>query len=242
MTENELFSELQKNASKIPRHVAIIMDGNGRWARRRLLPRIMGHRAGVKSVRMAVETSGQLGIKYLTLYAFSTENWSRPKDEVNGLMSLLKEYLRKEVEELRESNVRLHTVGRTHELPEECQEELSRAIEATKNCTGLSLVLALNYGGRAEIIDAVNKAISDVKKGPVSESKFRSFFYLPELPDVDLLIRTSGEQRVSDFLIWQSAYAEFFVTNRFWPDFRKIDFLKAIRDFTGRERRFGGVQ
>ncbi|MDD5091320.1 MAG: isoprenyl transferase [Candidatus Wallbacteria bacterium] len=241
MTETELLGLLSERKAMLPAHVAVIMDGNGRWARKRLLPHIMGHRAGVKTVRMVVETAGTLNIKYLTLYAFSTENWSRPQEEVNSLMNLLREYLRKEVDSLKRNNVRLQAIGRIHELPISCQEELARAREVTASCTGLNLVLALNYSGRMELLDAVEKAVTQVRKGPISEAKFRSFFYLPELPDVDLLIRTSGESRVSNFLLWQCSYAEFHIAARLWPEFRKIDFLKAVADFTNRERRFGGT-
>ncbi|MDD2715747.1 MAG: isoprenyl transferase [Candidatus Wallbacteria bacterium] len=240
-TENELMSELSRAGTNLPRHIAIIMDGNGRWAKKRFLPRIVGHQEGVKSVRMAVETAGKLGIQYLSLYAFSTENWSRPKDEVNGLMTLLRDYLRREVKKLKKNNVRLSAVGRTHELPAESEKELRKAIAETRDCGGLNLVLALNYSGKTEILDAVNKALEQVTAGPLSESKFKSFFYLPELPDVDLLIRTSGEMRISNFMLWQCAYSEIYVTPRFWPEFRKIDFLRAIQEYTKRERRYGGV-
>jgi undecaprenyl diphosphate synthase len=243
MTEKELIKLLASQSERLPYHIAVIMDGNGRWAKRRFLPRIMGHRSGVKSVRTVVQTAAKLHIPYLTLYAFSTENWARPKDEVNALMKLLNEYLKKEVKELKKNNIRLKAIGRISELPTNCQKALNEAIEYTKNSTGTTLVLALNYGGRAEIIDSFNKIISEnpkIKK--INEELLKENFYFPELPDVDLLIRTSGEERISNFLLWQCAYSEIYITTRLWPEFRAIDFLHAIHNYLKRERRFGGVK
>ena len=231
---------------KIPRHIAIIMDGNGRWAKRRGLPRIFGHRAGIESVRDVVRTCSDLGVEYLTLYTFSSENWRRPNDEVQALMSMLKRMLNREVDDLNRRNVRIKAIGRLHRLPKDVQEELKKAIEKTKNNTGLKLYLALSYGGRAEIIDAFKKAYEKIKNGEMNidelnEENFNEFLYDPELPDPDLLIRTSGEMRISNFLLWQIAYTEIYITPTLWPDFRKDDLLEAIEDFSQRERRFGGV-
>ncbi len=231
---------------KIPRHVAIIMDGNGRWAKQRGLPRIFGHRAGIESVRDVVRTCSEIGVEYLTLYTFSSENWRRPPDEVKYLMSMLKRMLRREVEDLNRRNVRIRAIGRINQLPEDVRKELDRAIEKTKSNTGLKLYLALSYGGRAEIIDAFKKAYSLIRDGKITieeldEESFSQFLYDPELPDPDLLIRTSGEMRISNFLLWQIAYTEIYITPTLWPDFRKDELLKAIEDFSHRERRFGGV-
>ena len=222
------------------------MDGNGRWAKRRGLPRIFGHRAGIESVRDVVRTCSDLGVEYLTLYTFSSENWRRPSDEVQALMSMLKRMLKKEVDDLNRRNVRIKAIGRIKRLPEDVQEELKKAIEKTKNNTGLKLYLALSYGGRAEIIDAFKKAYKRISSGELTiddlnEENFYQFLYDPELPDPDLLIRTSGEMRISNFLLWQIAYTEIYITPTLWPDFRKDDLLEAIEDFSRRERRFGGV-
>jgi undecaprenyl diphosphate synthase len=231
----------------LPRHVAIIMDGNGRWAKKRSLPRIAGHRAGAHSIREIVRFSGELGIEALTLYAFSTENWKRPHQEVGLLMQLLKQYLRSEVEELRRNNVRLLTIGNREDLPREIQEELRRAIQATEPCTGLRLVLALSYSGRADLVKAVKEIAGRVKSGEKSLSSIREetigrALSTGGLPEVDLLIRTSGEMRVSNFLLWELAYSEFHVTKILWPDFRVRHFVAALRDFQKRKRRFGGVE
>ncbi len=231
---------------KIPRHVAIIMDGNGRWAKQRGLPRIFGHRAGIESVRDIVRTCSDIGVEFLTLYTFSSENWRRPPDEVKSLMSMLKRMLRREVDDLNRRNVRIRAIGRIEKLPEDVRKELYRAIEKTKGNSGLKLYLALSYGGRAEIIDAFKKAYRLIEQGKMSiddlnEESFQNFLYDPELPDPDLLIRTSGEMRISNFLLWQIAYTEIYITPTLWPDFRKDEFLKAIEDFGRRERRFGGV-
>ncbi len=228
------------SGKELPKHVAIIMDGNGRWAKKRGLPRIFGHRAGTKSVKEAVRTSGQLGIEILTLYTFSTENWARPRAEVNALMELLCRMLRKEADELDRSNVRLCAIGRVNELPEAVQKYLDRAIHRLKKNTGLILNLALNYGGRQEIVDAVNNILLEkIKK--VDETTFGRFLYTRELKDPDLVIRTSGEQRISNFLIYQTAYSEYYSTPVLWPDFRSIDLYEAIDEYQQRERRFGSA-
>jgi undecaprenyl diphosphate synthase len=231
----------------LPRHVAIIMDGNGRWAKKRHLPRIAGHRAGALSIREIVRLGGELGIEVLTLYAFSTENWKRPPREVGLLMQLLKQYLRNEVAELKANNVRLTTIGNREDLPREIQTELDRAIEATSRGTGLNLVLALSYSGRADLTKAVKNICFQVKKGKLSpgglnESHITQALSTAPLPEVDLLIRTSGEMRISNFLLWEIAYSELYITKTLWPDFRNRHFLAALRDFQGRKRRFGGVQ
>jgi undecaprenyl diphosphate synthase len=230
----------------LPRHVAIIMDGNGRWARERGFPRIEGHRRGSESVREIVRVSGELGIEYLTLYAFSIENWNRPKPEVSALMRLLEFYLKQEIAELDKSNVRLAAIGRVHELPAGAQKQLEKSIDALKKNTGLTLVLALSYGGRAEIVDAVRSICREVKAGRLSgvdidEKVISQHLYTRSIPDPDLLIRTSGEMRVSNFLLWQISYAEMYVTETLWPDFRKAAYLKALEDYSGRNRRFGLV-
>jgi undecaprenyl diphosphate synthase len=230
---------------RLPRHIAVIMDGNGRWAKKQFLPRAAGHRAGVESVRSTIEACSRLEIDALTLYAFSVENWKRPKDEVNTLWSLLLRYLRQELDSLTENGVRLKVIGRTAELPAEVQTELASAVARTAANTGLTLTVALNYGGRSEIVDAVNQAIAEARSEGddvrVDESSFEKYLYTVGLPDPDLLIRTSGEVRVSNFLLWQIAYTEIWVTDKLWPDFREADLLEAILDFQGRERRFGGL-
>ena len=231
----------------LPRHVAIIMDGNGRWAKKRHLPRIAGHRAGAQSIREIVRLSGELGIEALTLYAFSTENWKRPRQEVRLLMQLLKQYLRNEVAELLENNVQLGTIGNTQDLPPEIQQELRKAIQATAHCTGLKLVLALSYSGRADLARAVREIARKVQSGKlapaaVSEKNITQSLSTAHLPEVDLLIRTSGELRVSNFLLWELAYSEFHITKTLWPDFRTPHFINAVRDFQKRQRRFGGVE
>ncbi|MEO0225977.1 MAG: isoprenyl transferase [candidate division WOR-3 bacterium] len=233
----------------IPQHIAIIMDGNGRWAKKRGLPRIVGHREGVESVRAIVKAASELGIKYLTLYTFSTENWQRPKDEVDFLMDMLKELLIKETPELHKNKVRMLFIGRTSDLRPDIQEEIKRSIELTKNNPGLVLCLALSYGGRGEIVDAVKKILntdrrSKIDLNEVDETWFRNFLYHPEIPDPDILIRTGCEKRIrlSNFLIWQSAYTELYFTPKLWPDFRKKELQSAIEDFQKRERRFGRVE
>ena len=229
----------------MPRHIAVIMDGNGRWAQKRFLPRAAGHRAGVEAVRASIEGCRRLGVEALTLYAFSVENWKRPKDEVNTLWGLLRRYLRQELDSLISNGVQLRVIGRVDELPQDVQDELGDAIAQTAGNQGLILNVALNYGGRSEIVDAVNAAIASAKAAAgevrLDEDAFEKYLYTAGLPDPDLLIRTSGEVRVSNFLLWQIAYTEIWVTQKFWPDFREIDLLEAILDFQGRERRFGGL-
>jgi undecaprenyl diphosphate synthase len=228
--------------SRLPQHIAIIMDGNGRWARQRLMPRIAGHRAGVSSVRQCVETCAQLGPGALTLYAFSTENWKRPSFEVQALWRLLRLYLRSELSTLMSNNVRLSAIGRLHELPRATQQELERVIALTAGNTGLQLNLALNYSGRADITDAVRAMLAaGVQPAVVDEEFIGRHLATAGLPDPDLLIRTSGEMRVSNFLLWQIAYSEFVVTNTLWPDFRRSHLLDAILEFQSRDRRFGAV-
>ena len=231
---------------RLPRHVAIIMDGNGRWAKLRHKRRVEGHRAGIASVRDVVETSARLGLQVLTLYAFSVENWKRPKTEVSTLMGLLKRYLRMELRTLLDNNIRFQVIGRMGDLPRDVQEELQRGIERTRERTGLLFNIALNYGGRAEITDAVRRLVADAQhtgRDPASidEPLIASYMYTAGQPDPDLLIRTSGEMRISNFLLWQIAYAEIWVTDVLWPDFRRKHLLQAVVDFQKRERRYGGI-
>jgi undecaprenyl diphosphate synthase len=229
----------------IPRHVAIIMDGNGRWARRRGLPKIAGHRAGAGSVDEITRAAAEAGVGVLTLYAFSTENWKRPKEEVGALFKLLEHYLVKEIARLKKNNIRLSVIGDLKALPQSTREKLAEAIESTKDNTGMVLNIALNYGSRSEIAAAARAIARDVKNGvirdaDIDEGLFSRYLYTRGLPDPDLLIRTSGESRISNFLLWQASYAELYITNKLWPDFRKGDFKKAIREYQRRERRFGG--
>ena len=234
----------QIDLDRLPRHIAIIMDGNGRWAKRRHLPRIAGHRAGISAVRQAVEACARLGVPYLTLYAFSIENWKRPHTEIKLLMGLLREYLKKEIGELNRQNIRLEVIGRIQELPKPVLQDLQNALDRTRQNTGLRLVLALNYGGRAELVDAVQELIAQAKrKGSITvdEALVSEHLYTSGLPDPDLLIRTSGEMRLSNFLLWQVAYAELWVTETLWPDFTQKDLFRAIIDFQKRERRYGGL-
>ncbi|MFI5346824.1 MAG: polyprenyl diphosphate synthase [Elusimicrobiota bacterium] len=222
-----------------PRHVAVIMDGNGRWAAARGLPRIAGHKAGVDSVRAIVRAAGELGIEALTLYSFSTENWLRPAEEVGELMKLLSWALNKETLDLDKNKVRLSAIGRLDALPKAVQTELAKAIDRLKDNKGLHLVLALNYGGRQEISDAVNKALAAGEK--ITEESIGRHLYAADVPELDLMIRTSGEMRISNFLLWQAAYAELHVTPVLWPDFRKEHLVAALEDFQSRDRRFGGL-
>jgi undecaprenyl diphosphate synthase len=227
---------------RLPAHVAIIMDGNGRWAGRRHLPRVEGHRAGTRAVREVIETSARVGLQYITLYAFSVENWKRPAAEVATLMALLKRYLRSELNTLLANNIRLRIIGRTHELSPDVQHELQVAIERTCHNTGTVLTIALNYGGRAEIVDAVRTALAQgLRPDELDEARFASLLYTQGQPDPDLLIRTSGELRVSNFLLWQIAYSEIHVTDTFWPDFRRTHLFEALLDYQRRERRYGGI-
>ncbi len=234
----------QLDLDRLPRHIAVIMDGNGRWAKRRRLPRIAGHRAGIRAVRQAVEACARLGVPYLTLYAFSVENWKRPHTEIKLLMSLLREYLKKEIDELNRQNIRLCVIGRIGELPKPVQKDLEIALERTRANTGLRLTLALNYGARTELVDAVRELvkISGGNGAPaVDESTLSEHLYTRDMPDPDLLIRTSGELRLSNFLLWQAAYSEIWVTETLWPDFTQLDLFRAIIDFQKRERRYGGL-
>ena len=225
----------------LPLHVGIIMDGNGRWAVKRGLPRIEGHRKGAETTEKIVIAASNLGIKYLSLYAFSTENWKRPKEEVNFLFSLMYEYVRSKLNLFLENNVKFRAMGRLWELPDYLQEGFAWMEEQTAHCTGMTAVFAVNYGGRQEILDAVNRIL---KSGldSVDQETFRRYLYIPELPDLDLLIRTSGELRISNFLLWQSAYTELWFTDTLWPDFTEEEFKRALEDFSRRERRFGGIK
>ena len=229
---------------KLPRHIAVIMDGNGRWAQQRSLPRIAGHQAGVEAVRQTVETCRELGVPVLTLYAFSRENWQRPKWEVRALMGLLAQYLRSEIKKLKKNDIALRAIGNLDQLPDKVRELLARAEEQTAVGRAMVLNLALSYSGRLEIIRAVRNLVQDVRQGKVEaegidEALFEQYLYTRGLPDPDLLIRTSGEYRLSDFLIYQLAYAEIYVTKTLWPDFRKKDLVAAITEYQNRERRFG---
>ena len=229
---------------RLPRHVAVIMDGNGRWASRRSLPRAEGHRAGVTAVREAVETAARLELDVLTLYAFSVENWRRPRYEVWTLMNLLKEYLRREREELAQNDIRLRILGRVEEMDASVRREIDRALETTAHCQGMPLNVALNYSGRCEIVDACRRIVSDWARGEhveIDESTLGRYLYTADQPDPDLVIRTSGEMRLSNFLLWQIAYAEIWVTPTLWPDFRRRDFFDAILAYQARERRYGAV-
>jgi len=233
-----------REAEKLPRHIAIIMDGNGRWATAKGLPRILGHRAGAEAVRQVAEACCELGIPALTLYAFSWENWSRPSDEIQELMALLDEFLAKEAPTLRSNQIRLRAIGRLTELPPEVLAHLNQLMAETAQCNRMTLTLALSYGGRQEIVDATRQIAKLVQEGrlapeQINETLFSQHLYLPDLPDPDLLIRTSGEQRISNFLLWQISYCELYVTLTLWPDFTKEELLEAIRAYQQRDRRFG---
>ena len=232
---------------RLPRHVAIIMDGNGRWAAQRGQPRIAGHRAGVEAVRAAVDTGARLGLQALTLYAFSTENWKRPRYEVDALMRMLRRYLRIELDEIDRQGIRFQTIGRTGALAENVRTEIARATEKTARNEGMILTVALNYGGRAEIVDACRAAVrrlvdEGARPDELTEERIASELYTRNLPDLDLLVRTSGELRISNFLLWQNAYSEIHVTDTLWPDFRRQHLLNAIVDYQRRDRRFGGLK
>ncbi len=232
--------------ASLPAHVAVIMDGNGRWAKQRSLPRIEGHREGAESVRMVVRAAGEIGIKYLTLYAFSVENWNRPKEEVDTLMKYLARYLKNEVGELNRHNVRLEVIGQIYRLPEFVQEQIKKTTAALSRNNGLTLVLALSYGGRTEIVEATRAIAEKVRLGQLDVAEinpqvFSQHLYTKSLPDPDLLVRTSGEMRVSNFLLWQISYAELVVTQTLWPDFRKAQFFEALEEYARRHRRFGAV-
>ncbi len=232
----------QIHPDRLPRHVAIIMDGNGRWAGERHLPRVEGHRAGIDAVRDVVETSARLGLEVLTLYAFSIDNWKRPAAEVGTLMTLLKRYLRLELSTLLENNIRFNVIGRSDELAPDILQELRAAEEKTSTNTGMLFNIALNYGGRTEIVDAARRAMeAGIRPDALDEQRFAELLYTKGQPDPDLLIRTSGEMRVSNFLLWQIAYAEIWVTDTFWPDFRCRHLLEAILAYQKRDRRYGGI-
>ena len=236
---------LEAKAS-LPRHVAVIMDGNGRWAKQRGLPRIEGHRQGAESARTIIRTAGELGVKYLTLYAFSAENWNRPKDEVDALMKYLIHYLKTETPELNKNNVRLEVIGQIYRLPENVQEHLKKSLATLSKNSGLTLVMALSYGSRIEILDAVRRIAEKARDGKlepadITEEVISQHLWTRNIPDPDLLIRTSGEMRVSNFLLWQISYAELVITPTLWPDFRKPQFFAALEEYARRHRRFGGI-
>jgi undecaprenyl diphosphate synthase len=232
--------------ASLPQHVAVIMDGNGRWAKQHGLPRIEGHRIGAESARTIIRAAGELGIKYLTLYAFSAENWNRPKEEVDALMKYLVHYLKSETPELNKSNVRLEVIGQIWRLPENVQEHLKKSIATLSRNNGLTLVMALSYGSRLEIVDAVRSIAEKVRTGQletaeITEKVISDHLWTRNIPDPDLLIRTSGEMRVSNFLLWQISYAELVITATLWPDFRKPQFYSALEEYARRHRRFGGI-
>ncbi len=234
------------SSERVPRHVAIIMDGNGRWAAKRGLPRVRGHQAGADSVRAVLRAAQQAGVEFLTLYAFSSENWIRPKDEVNALMHLLRRFARAEEHLLHEHKVRLRIIGHTSDLPAGVQDDLARIVESTSHYTAGTLILALSYGGRYEIVDATRRIAQLVKDGMLEPAQIdakiiSSNLYAPDVPDPDFMIRTSGEMRISNFLLWQLSYAELYVTDVLWPDFREDDFYLAIEEYRKRHRRFGDV-
>ena len=246
--EEQIVAQLreQLNPEKLPRHVAIIMDGNGRWAQQQGKPRVEGHRIGVESVRAVVEAAADIGIQALTLYAFSSENWKRPALEIQALMAILVEYLKRELKTMNANNIRLSTIGRTHELPKRAQKALENTMKATSQNTGMVLNLALNYGGQNEILDAVKKIAYTIQEKQLTPEDitvdvFARYLTTAHLPELDLMIRTSGEMRISNFLLWQLAYAELYVTSVLWPDFRKPQFYQAILDYQQRSRRFGNV-
>ena len=234
-----LMEQIEKE--NLPKHIAITMDGNGRWAKDKGKLRIFGHQHGVKAVRETVEAAAEIGIKFLTLYAFSTENWKRSETEVNALMTLLVSTINKETKTLMENDIRLNAIGNLSQLPEKCKEELSQAIEKTKNNKRMTLILALSYSGRWEIVNAINKIVADNDKKEITEESFQQYLNTKGVPDPELLIRTSGEKRISNFLLWQIAYAELYFTDTLWPDFRKEDLIEAILDYQKRERRFGEI-
>ena len=235
------WDDLRMTEKKKIEHIGIVMDGNGRWAKARGLPRLMGHQAGVKAVERIVRAAKDLGVKYLSLYAFSTENWRRPKTEVIGLMSLFRYYMKLKVAEVNKEGARMRFAGQLAALPDAVLEALKEAEEKTKANTLMQVIVCLNYGGRQEILDAVDKMLSAGVKPPVTEEVMRQYLYLPDVPDPDLLIRTSGELRMSNFWLWQGSYSEYYFTDKYWPDFDKADLEKAIADYYGRDRRYGKV-
>jgi len=229
--------------TSLPRHVAIILDGNGRWAEKRGLPRLSGHRAGVKNLRRILKALGKHGIEFVSLYAFSTENWNRPADEVNGLFGILNEVVGREARELHKNGVKIKHIGRLEGLPEGVQKSVKKAVKLTENNRGMTLAVALNYGGRAEILDAMRRISEDkIPVRDIDETAFSRYLYTAGLPDVDLVIRTSGEMRLSNFLIWQSAYSEYYFTPVLWPDFDEAELENALLAYSQRQRRFGGRQ
>jgi undecaprenyl diphosphate synthase len=239
--------KVSKPQGNLPYHVAIIMDGNGRWAERRNLPRIAGHKAGEESITEIVRTASEWELGAITLFAFSTENWNRPDNEVEFLMSFNRNLLNNRVDEFHERNIRIRHMGRREKIPRSTLQAIDNAVELTRNNTGMSLNIAFNYGGRAEIIDAARALCEDISSGKlapdeVDEERFRSYFYVPDVPDPDLLVRTAGEMRISNFLIWELAYTEIYVTEALWPDFRAQNLADAIHEFQSRERRFGSIQ
>jgi len=243
MDSSELKNKIL-SAGDIPNHVAVIMDGNGRWAKKRNLPRLIGHKEGINSVREITRISGEMGISHLTLFTFSSENWKRPKIEVSAIMKLLLSTIRKEVDELNKNNVKLTTIGNIDELGKKARDDIMAGVEKTKNNTGLNLVLALSYGGRQELLRAVQSIgrkieRGEIKAGEINQKNIEHELYTGSIPDPDLLIRTGGEQRLSNFLLWQIAYSELYLTKTFWPDFRELDFLQAVESFQQRERRYG---
>ena len=246
-SENTKDDDFKLDMEKIPEHIGIIMDGNGRWAKAKGSPRTVGHKAGVETIRRILKEAQRLGVKYITLYAFSTENWKRPKEEVGALMKLLVQYFRLELNELHENGVVVNTIGDISKLPKECIEEIKKAKEKTKNNTGIVMNLALNYGGRDEIVRAVKLLTKDVAEGKISpeeidEKSIENYLYTAGMPDPDMIIRPSGEQRLSNFLLWQCAYSEFWYSDINWPDFTEQDLRRAIFDFQNRDRRFGGIK
>ena len=245
MSQPNLQLSAEAKAS-LPTHIAVIMDGNGRWAKERGLPRVEGHRQGAESVKTIIRAAGELGIKFITLYAFSVENWNRPKDEVDTLMKYLLRFLKRELGEMSKNSIRLQAIGQIWRLPENVQEQLAKSIEATAKNNGITLTLALSYGGRTEIVDAVRQIAREVKAGKldageINEQVIAHHLYTHGMPDPDLLIRTSGEMRVSNFLLWQISYAEFVITKTLWPDFGKRELYAALEEYTQRHRRYGAV-
>ncbi len=231
-----------QNLKRVPKHLAIILDGNGRWAKQRHLPRLFGHRAGLRKLENMVRLVKREGIRYFSVYAFSTENWNRPKMEVDGLMSLFRYYIRRKVDEVKKEGARIRFCGRKDKIPEELAKQMQWAEDYTRDQNILDFILCINYGGRAEIIDAVNNIIKSGRQDPINEDDLKKYFYLPDVPDPDLIIRTSGELRLSNFWLWESAYSEYYFTNTYWPDFDEQELRKALDDYAGRERRYGGLK
>lgn len=236
---------LKVNSENMPKHIAIIMDGNGRWAKKRFLAKKIGHKSGADNLKKIIEESENLGIKYLTAYAFSTENWNRNEDEITSLMNLLREYIDKYLKDVHNSNIKISIIGNLIKLDKDLQEKAEILTELTKNKTGIHVLIAINYGGRDEIVRAVNKIIADINNGKlvtsnITEDSLSAYLDTKNVPDPDLLIRTSGEMRISNFLLWQLAYTEMYFTNKLWPDFNKNDLLEAIKYYKKRDRRFGG--